>query len=125
MLDKQTESLMLDYVLRHEGGIYYAYENRLDSVPDEFQSKKASRYLAAIELLARYGSAKDKLLFAYDWLKDNQQTDGTWDMGAAVKDGVYFPLSDRWDKTTRISDSTYRISKLFSVLSPCTYEHTK
>ena len=87
MIDKQTESLMLDYVLRHEGGIYYVYENRLDSVPDEFQSKKASRYLAAIELLARYGSAKDKLLFAYDWLKDNQQTDGTWDMGAASKDG--------------------------------------
>ncbi len=112
MLDKQTESLMLDYVLSHEDGIYYVYENRLDSVPDEFQSKKASRYLAAIELLARYNSRNDKLSFAYDWLKANQQTNGTWDMGAAAKDGVYFPLSDRWDKITRITDSTHRISKL-------------
>ena len=121
MLDKQTESIMLDYVLRHEDGIYYVYENRLDKVPEAFQSKKASRYLAAIELLTRYESGKDKLSFAYDWLKANQQADGTWDMGAAAKDGVYFPLSDRWDKTTRITDSTYRISKLFSL--PCYCGH--
>lgn len=121
MLDKQTESRMLDYVLSHEDGIYYVYENRLDGVTDEFQSKKASRYLAAIELLARYESGKDKLSFAYDWLKANQQTDGTWDMGAAAKDGVYFPLSDRWDKTTRITDSTHRIGKLFSM--PCYCGH--
>lgn len=121
MLDKKTENLMLDYVLRHEGGIYYVYENRLDKVPDEFQSKKASRYLAAIELLARYESGKDKLSFAYDWLKTNQQVDGTWDMGAAAKDGVYFPLSDRWDKTTRITGSTHRIGKLISL--PCYCGH--
>lgn len=121
MLDKQTESRMLDYVLSHEDGIYYVYENRLDGVPDEFQSKKASRYLAAIELLARYESGKDKLSFAYDWLKANQQTDGTWDMGAAAKDGVYFPLSDRWDKITRITDSTHRIGKLISL--PCYCGH--
>lgn len=125
MLDQQTESLMLDHVLRHEDGIYYVYENRLDKVPDEFQSKKTSRYLVAIELLAQYESAKDKLSFAYNWLKANQQADGTWDMGAVAKDGVNFPLSDRWDKTTRITDSTYRICKLFSVLSPYNYEHTK
>ena len=114
MLDKNTEGLMLNYVLRHEGGIYYVYENRLDKVPDEFQSKKASRYLAAIELLARYESGKDKLSFVYDWLKANQQADGNWDMGAEAKDGVYFPLSDRWDKTTRITDSTFRIGKIKS-----------
>lgn len=121
MLDKQTESLMLDYVLSHKDGIYYVYENRLDSVPDEFQSKQASRYLAAIELLTRYESGKDKLSFAYDWLKANQQADGTWDMGASAKDGVYFPLSDRWDKATRITDSTHRINKLFSL--PCYCGH--
>lgn len=112
MLDKRTESLMLDYVLNHKEGIYYVYENNLNIPPDKFQSKQASRYLAALELLARYESAKDKLSFAYNWLKANQQADGTWDMGAAAKDRVYFPLSDRWDKTTRITDSTYRIKKL-------------
>ena len=117
MLDRQTENLMLDYVLKYENGIYYVYESRIDIVPDEFQSKKTSRYLAAIELLTRYESGKEKLSFALDWLKEKQSTDGTWDMGAAAKDGVYFPLSDRWDKTTRITDSTYRISKLFSI--PC------
>ena len=112
---------MLDYVLRHKDGICYVYESCLDIVPDEFQSKKTSRYLAAIELLARYESGKDKLSFAYDWLMANQQTDGTWDMGAAAKDGVYFTLSDRWDKITRVTDSTHRISKLFSL--PCYCGH--
>ncbi len=121
MLDQQTESLMLDYILSHDDGIYYVYESSLGIVPDMFQSKKASRYLAAIELLARYESWKDKISFAYDWLKANQQVDGTWDMGPSAKDGVYFPLSDRWDKTTRITDSTYRIGKLFSL--PCYCGH--
>lgn len=117
MPDRQTESLMLDYILKHESGIYYVYESRLDVPPAKFQSKEASRYLAAIELLTRYESGKHKLSFAYDWMKANQQSAGTWDMGPAAKDGVYFPLSDRWDNTTRIIDSTHRISKLLS--APC------
>jgi len=112
MLDKQTESLMIDYVLKHEDGIYYVYEKRLDAVPCEFQSKKTSHYLAAIELLSGYKCGKEKLSFAFDWLKKNQQSDGTWDMGVTAKDEMYFPLSDRWNKTTRIVDSTHRISKL-------------
>lgn len=114
MLDRQTESLMFDYILKHEGGIYYVYESRLDVTPNEFQSKKASKYLAAVELLARYESGKYKLSFAYDWLRANQKSAGIWDMGPAAKDGLYFPLSNRWDKTTRIIDSTHRISKLLS-----------
>ena len=117
LLDKQTEARMLDYVLKHENGIYYVYENRLNIVPEKFQGKKASRYLAAIELLSRYQSGKEKLSFAYDWLKANQQADGTWNMGQTVKDGVYFPLSDCWDKAARITDSTYRINKLFTYVA--------
>lgn len=116
LLDKETESLMLDYVLTHKEGIYYVYEDRLDNAPDKFQSKKASRYLAAMELLSRYETGKHKLSFACSWLMDNQHPDGTWDMGAAAKDGVYFPLSDRWDKMTRKEDTTHRINRLLSVL---------
>lgn len=112
MLDKQTECLMLDYILEHESGIYYVYESRLDVLPEEFSSKKASRYLAAIELLARYESGKEKLSFVHEWLKINQLSDGTWDMGATAKDGVFFPLSDRWNTKSRVKDCTYRIGKL-------------
>lgn len=116
MLDQQTESLMLNHVLLQEDGIYYVYEDTLNNVPEEFQSKKASHYLAAIELLSRYETGQARLTFAYNWLKANQKPDGTWDMGTMAKDGVYFPLSDRWDKITRMEDSTYRISSLFSRL---------
>lgn len=112
MLDEHTESLMLDYVIKHEDGIYYIFENCLENIPFEFRSKKASRYLAAIELLSRYASAKDKLSFVCEWLQANQQENGTWDMGAEAKDGVFFPLSDRWDKAKRVLDCTYRISKI-------------
>ena len=112
-LDKLTESMMLDYVINHNNGIYYVYENCLLELPCVFQSKKASRYLSAIELLSRYKCAKPKLSFVFGWLSENQLSNGTWDMGTAAKDGVHFPLSDRWDKTTRIIDSTHRIRKLY------------
>lgn len=125
LLDKPTESLMMDYILNHENGIYYVYENRLDVLPEEFQSKKASRYLAAVELLIQYESGKQRLSFVRDWLKTHQQTDGTWDMGQASKDGIYFPLSDRWDKASRTIDCTHRIRKLFTTLCYCDYDGTK
>ena len=47
------------------------------------------------------------------------------DFGEKAKDGVYFPLSDRWDKTTRIADSTYRISKLFGLPCYCGHDCSK
>ena len=39
-----------------------------------------------------------------------------WDFGEKAKDGIYFPLSDRWDKTARLADSTFRVRKVLSAL---------
>lgn len=50
-----------------------------------------------------------------NWINANRDENGCWDFGKKAKDGVYFPLSDRWDKTTRVTDSTYRISKLIGL----------
>ena len=108
---------MLDYVLEHESGIYYVYEYRLDKVPDEFQSKAASRYLGAVELIAQYRTGKEKLAFVCKWLKNNQRANGTWDFGEKAKDGVYFPLSDRWDASNRVVDSTHRVCRLLEKLT--------
>ncbi len=116
MLDQQTESHMLDYVLKHNDGIYYVYESRLDKVPDVFQSKKASRYLGAIELLCRYKSCTNHLKFVSDWLLEYKSDNNTWDMGVNSKDGIYFPLSDRWNKESRINDTTHRIKDLLRSL---------
>ncbi len=112
MLDEHTENNMLDYVIEHNAGIYYVYESCLRKVPTDFKSKSASQYLAAIELLSRYNSGKEKLSFAFEWLKANQSSNGTWDMGVSSKDGVHFPLSDRWNTSARVADCTQRIGKL-------------
>ncbi len=117
MLDIQTERAMLDYVLHHPDGIYYVCEGPLAQPPGEFASKRASRYLAAMELLTRYPSAPEKLAFVADWLETNRTPDSMWDMGAASKDGVYFPLSDSWRRAeVRKTDCTYRIEKLLAAL---------
>ena len=114
-LDEDTESSFLDYILQHETGIYYIYENRLTDLPSRFQHRKTSYYLAALELLAVYSTAGRKLSFAADWLLSQRNDRGTWDMGSCVNDKIYFPLSDSWRKReTREADCTYRITNLLN-----------
>lgn len=113
ILPPATESLLLDYYLSRSGGIYYIYDKCLNVLPEVFASKKTSWYLAAIELLAGYGQAQEKLGFVVEWLDSKKDENGQWDLGAAVKDGVYFPLSDSWRKRDyRIADCTERITNL-------------
>lgn len=111
-LDKQTESLMFDYILNKKDGIYYIYENCITSIPSKFQNKSVSRYLGAVELLCGYKNNAHKLEFIGDWLEEQRIKNSVWDMGAVAKDNVYFPLSDRWDSNSRIIDCTYRIENI-------------
>ena len=116
-LDEKTERAFLEHILNFEKGIYYIYDSRLTVLPKEFQSKIASRYLGAVELLAEYRHAREKLGFVIDWLNANCNEKGNWDMGKAVNDKLYFPLSDDWRKSeTRESDCTERIQKLLTKL---------
>ena len=117
-LEPATERLVLNYLLHHEGGVYYLYRDPL-AVPPPFCSRQASQYLGVLELLARYSTAPDALGFAADWLLQNQQPDGGWDMGAKAQDGVYFPLSDSWrTPALRQHDCTQRIQRLLDRLRP-------
>ncbi|MDF2885359.1 MAG: hypothetical protein K0R54_5932 [Clostridiaceae bacterium] len=119
VLETKVENLVFDYVMEYPNGIYYLGYNRAAcSLPDKFSSKEASRYLGTIELLSRFKNNRHKLKFVTDWLNQNKNSDGMWDMTSSVKDHVYFPLSDSWrDKNTRISDCTYRIKKLIETLN--------
>ena len=96
LLTKETESRMIDYVMGDAKGIYYIYGKRLNELPEVFASIETSRYLAAIDILAGYQSAKGKLDFVVEWLGKNKDGNGQWDLGSKVKDNVYFPLSDSW-----------------------------
>lgn len=86
-------------------------------MPQTFESKKASRYIAAIELVSEYKYAKHKLGYVVDWLNDNRNENGKWDMGKTVNDKIYLPLSDDWRKQeTRENDCTERITNLIKRL---------
>lgn len=112
-LDEHTECAFMDYVLNRDDGIYYIYDGKIAVLPENFESKKASRYLAAIELLSKYKHANHKLDFVVNWLNSNRNENGKWDMGKSVNDKVYFPLSDDWRKSeTREADCTERIEAL-------------
>ena len=114
----EIEIAMLDYVLQHKRGIVYIYNSPVSVLPEVFASKKLSWYLSAMELLAAYDSAPEKLGFVVKWLLDNRVSDGMWDMGAAVKDGIHFPVSDSWRKPeNRRRDCTARITKLLERLT--------
>jgi len=118
ILTKETESRMLDYVLQYEKGIYYIYGKSLNKVPEFFASIETSRYLAAIDILAGYREAKEKLGFVVEWLGKNKDGNGQWDLGSKVKDNVYFPLSDSWRTAeARKTDCTEKIKGIVRRLS--------
>lgn len=117
-LDNGIEEAWLDYVLDKADGIYYIYEQRIAALPPVFESRQSSRYLAAIELLAKYRHTAYKLQFVVDWLNGLKMENGKWDMGKSVNDKVYLPLSDNWRKQeTREADCTERILCLLTELS--------
>lgn len=117
-LNKKTEIAVMDYAVNRKNGIYYIYDDKISVVPQIFESKNASRYLAAIELLSKYKHAKYKLGYVIDWLNHNRNENGNWDMGNGVKDKMYFPLSDDWrKKEIREADCTERITNLINELA--------
>ena len=116
-LDEKTEQAVVDYIINRDNGIYYIYNGKIAVLPEVFESKNASYYLAAVELLSKYVHARYKLNFVIDWLNDNRNEKGKWDMGKRVNDKVYFPLSDDWrKKEIREADCTERITKLMAEL---------
>lgn len=117
LLDKEIETAYIAHIINNEDGIYYIYDRRISILPEEFQSKKASRFLAAIELLSEYKTSKEQLSYVAKWLQENKNTNGKWDMGNAVNDKLYFPLSDSWRKAEiREADCTERVNKILKAL---------
>jgi hypothetical protein len=66
----------MKHILSLDGGIYYVYGERIGVPSKSFESLKASRYLAAVELLSKYRHARHMLGFVADWLNDNRNENG-------------------------------------------------
>ena len=115
-LDTKTDAAVLDHLLNYPGGIYYICEGPLNEPPKEFQSRYANRYLSALELMSGYTNAPTKLHFAAQWLEDQRSPDGTFDLGAAARDMVNLPLSDKRGREGRVIDCTYRVERLLRAI---------
>jgi len=117
-LSNEVENDVFDYILNHDVGIYYVHDKPLNVLPSVFQSKQASGYISAFELLSGYKNNLHKMNFVIDWLNNNRNENGKWDMGAASKDGIDLPLSDSWRRVeVREMDCTYRIEKLINSIN--------
>lgn len=117
ILTRQTEQLMLKYILNKDDGIYYIYNKKLSLLPAEFKSLQTVRYLDAVELIAEYRYSSSCLAFVSDWLKHNVQEDGSWDLGAKAKDNINFPISDSWRSSdSRKKDCTTRVNRLMCMI---------
>ena len=117
-LEPKTENAYIEHIINNDNGIYYIYDQKISILPEEFQSKKTSRFLAAIELLSEYKVSKKQLLYVVQWLQQNRNAHGKWDMGSVVNDHIYFPLSDHWRKAeTREADCTRRISRILDKIA--------
>lgn len=117
LLSKNTASCLLDYVIQNDSGIYYIYNKPIRELPTIFASIETSRYLAAIDILAGYEVAKDKLEFVVEWIEENKDENGQWDLGPKVKDNIYFPLSDSWRTAEyRKADCTDKITSILQKL---------
>ena len=118
-IDERFESAFFDYTMGSQTGFYYGFAGSVLQPPDDFCSKAASLYLSAIELYCDYPNryCKEKLQPVVNWLNANRNENGRWDMGAGVKDGTCFPLSDSWRTAeARENDCTYRIEKIIASL---------
>ena len=117
-VDNKTEAAYVDHIIDNDGGIYYIYERKISELPAEFASKQANNYIAALEQLAGYSCAGEKLKFAVGWIYHHRDDNGQWDLGPLAKDGINFPLSDSWrNPEDRKRDCTVRIEKLLQSLS--------
>lgn len=116
-LDRHVESAFVDSIIHHANGIYYVYDQPIRDLPDKFDSLQASRYIGALECMAAYSCASEKLSFAIAWLHRHKQED-TWDLGPEAKDNVYFPVSNSWRKSKdRKLDCTVRIRRLLNTIA--------
>lgn len=112
----ETESAMVQHILAH--GMYYVYDKPLIHPPATFASKETSCWLAALELLAEYPSARTQLAFAAAHLYLSISPDGQWDLSAKANDKVYFPLSDSWrTAAARKADCTERIRRFLDKIT--------
>lgn len=113
LLSSDIENAFIEYVMNNKEGIYYVNNKSLKILPEVFESKETTKFLAAIQLISKYKISNRYLDLVFKWLNQNRLDTNKWDLGGKSKDSIYLPLSDSWrSKNQRIEDCSYWINNI-------------
>lgn len=113
----KVEQAMVHHLIYQSRGIYPVSNRSLQHFPLEFTSRESVRFITSLELLTQYTSAAVYLRQAADWLWEQLDRDGLWDLGSPGRDYRHLPLSDSWrSRLARQQDCTVRILALIARL---------
>ncbi len=89
--------------------------NSISFLPVCFESKDASQYLAAIEMLAGYKNSHEEFRFVFDWLnsKKTKIEYGIWDMRYMIKESFPYRIAGE-KKEIRVAACTVRIETIIA-----------
>ncbi|WP_196156974.1 hypothetical protein [Reinekea sp. G2M2-21] len=118
-LEPKTENRFIKHILGGDKGLYYLTScGKLDSIPSEFMSRNAVRFIWSHYFLSRFPSYKKYSEPVCNWLKINRLEDGLWDFGPKSKDDVFLPYSDSWRiHINRKIDSTILVENYLQSVS--------
>ena len=96
LLPYPVEQRLTHYLIKESRGVYLISNRSLGYTPLTFESRESLRYIRALELLSGFPSSAELLTHAADWLWEQMNNNGLWDLGHLGRDGLELPLSDSW-----------------------------
>ncbi len=108
------ERRLVEFIMRKPDGIYYVYERSLAAFP-RLEEKGFESWLHGQELLARFASWVEMAPAVLNWLWQQRDAEGLWDVPAGGGRSFAFPLSESWRRTqNRRIDWSVTILRLVS-----------
>lgn len=110
-----VEKKLIRFVINETRGIYPVSNRSLQHFPLRFASKEGVRYILSLELLTKYSASAPFMPQISDWLWEQLNARGYWDLGPAGRDNRRLPMSDSWRMPiNRELDSTVRVLSLLA-----------
>jgi hypothetical protein len=109
LLDRGLEEAYVNWIWNEMGYIGYLSVS-LNLLPDQLQKRHLGYWVHAIELLSAFKCWRKYAADAIDWLWQNRNSEGFWDLGQ-VGD-TFFRLSKSWRTPNRQHDWSTRILAL-------------